>query len=153
MSEVEKAPSALVVVPLLGTAVDLAVPADVARAVADVKQALDVLAAVRRELVLVLVEESARQGTKTLRYDGIEAEIRGGPTVEYDGAKLRKALRAAGCPPGRINEAVVRVVSWKVNKSVLRQLARANPAYADAIEAAAAPSDAPYQASVKRAET
>ncbi len=96
-----------------------------------------------------LSDEAARQGTKTLRDGGTTVTLSGGLTDEYDPADLMDALREAGCPEDRIDEAVVATVTYKVNKSVLRQLAGANIAYRAAIEEARYQYEKPMRASVK----
>lgn len=95
-----------------------------------------------------LAHEAATQGTKTLR-DGKETiTLTGGETVDYDAHDLIEALRAADCPEERIGEAVTTELSYKVNRSVLRQLAGANPDYKAAIELAARTIAKPWRAKV-----
>ncbi len=96
-----------------------------------------------------LADEAARQGTKTLRDGNATVTLSGGLTDDYDPVDLMNALREAGCPEERIDEAVVATVSYKVNKSVLRQLSGANIAYRAAIEEARYQYEKPYRASVK----
>lgn len=79
---------------------------------------------------------AAERGTKTFRTGDAEVSLAGGPSVEYDPEALASALRAAGCPEDRIDAAVVAQVVFKVNRSVLRQLAAANPTYAEAARGA-----------------
>lgn len=98
-----------------------------------------------------LSDEAARQGTKTLHDGGATITLSGGLTDDYDPQDLMAGLREAGCPEERIDEAVVATVSYKVNKSVLRQLAGANLAYRAAIEEARFQYDKPMRASVKGA--
>jgi hypothetical protein len=97
----------------------------------------------------VLVEESRRLGTKTVHLDGATVTVTGGPGVEYDVTELRAGLSAADCPEGRIDAAIVAEVSYRVNRSVLRQLAAANREYAEAIDRAKVTVEKPYRASVK----
>jgi hypothetical protein len=97
----------------------------------------------------ILADESRRQGTKTLHLDDYDVVVTGGPTVEYDAQQLQAGLADAGCPADRIDALVTPVVEWKVNRSVLRQLAAANLAYKQAIDNAAVQIDRPYRASVK----
>ncbi len=96
-----------------------------------------------------LVGESIHQGTKTLHADGETVTISGGSTVDYDPTDLLEALREAGCPEERLNQAVITEISYKVDRAVLRQLAAANPDYRAAIESAELEVDRPYRASVK----
>ena len=98
-----------------------------------------------------LASEAAHQGTKTLRAGKTTVTLTGGSSVEYDAHDLMEALREAGCPEERIGEAVVAEVSYKINRSVLRQLAGANQDYRAAIELAEREVERPYRASVKEA--
>jgi hypothetical protein len=98
-----------------------------------------------------LVREAAHQGTKTLRAGKTTVTVSGGSSTEYDPHDLMEALREAGCPEDRIEQAVVPEVSFKINRSVLRQLAGANPDYRAAIELAEREVERPYRASVKEA--
>lgn len=93
--------------------------------------------------------ESVRLGVKTLRAGGYEIALSGGASTEIDPVALREALSAADCPEERIDAAIVAEVTYKVNRSVLRQLAGANPDYAAAIELATRAVEKPYRASVK----
>ncbi len=96
-----------------------------------------------------LAEESARQGTKTLHAGTSSVVLSGGPTDEYDPLELMNYLRNAGLPEQRVDDAVTTIIDYKVNRAVLRQLAAANPEYADAIEQAKRTVEKPYRASVK----
>jgi len=96
-----------------------------------------------------LVQLSEHQGTKTLHADGETITLTGGTSVDYDPADLLEALEAAGCPEDRITAAVETVITYKVNRAVLGQLAAANPDYKAAIELAERETEKPYRASVK----
>lgn len=96
-----------------------------------------------------LVSESHHQGTKTFNGGYGSVTVSGGATVEYDAADLMEALRMAGCPEERISEAVTTEISYRVNRSVLRQLVAANPEYRAAAELAEREITKPWRASVK----
>ncbi len=96
-----------------------------------------------------LTAEAALQGTKTFHYPHGTITLSGGESVEYDAEDLVEALQVAGCPADRIAEAVTALVTYKVNRSVLRQLAGANTDYRAAIELAERRVEKPYRASVK----
>ncbi len=98
---------------------------------------------------LYLVAQSAERGTKTLNVGDVSVVLTGGASVEYDATDLMEALRVAGCPEDRIEQAVVATVSYKVNRAVLRQLSAANPDYQAAIELAERPVETPWRARVK----
>jgi hypothetical protein len=120
--------------------------ATVLRAAREVKQQVD---GVIRTTTEYLASESAHHGTKTFDLSAGKLTLTGGASVDYDAVDLMEALRVAGCPDERINEAVVAEVSYKVNRSVLRQLAAANPDYKAAIELAERHVDKPWRASVR----
>lgn len=96
-----------------------------------------------------LLHESQVRGTKTLEAGREKIVLTGGPSVDYDPTDLMEALREAGCPEERIGEAVVEEITYKVNRSVLRQLAGANPDYKSAIEASELTVEKPWRAAVK----
>ena len=97
----------------------------------------------------VLRAQSTRDGTKTLETEHGKVTLSGGETIEYDPHDLMEALRVAGCPEERIERAVVAEITYKVNRSVLKQLAAANVDYKTAIAVAERHVEKPYRASVK----
>lgn len=101
------------------------------------------------EATSYLVQVSAEQGTKTLHGETETITVSGGPSIDYDPLDLIEALREAGCPENRIGQAVVTEITYKVDRSVLRQLAGANADYKAAIELAEREIEKPYRASVK----
>ena len=101
-----------------------------------------------REATQILVDESRRQGTKTLRLGDVTAEIRGGPQTTYDVEMLRLELDRVGCPQERLDELIKIEVAYRVDGRVARQLANANPDYARAIEKARLVVEKPYWAKV-----
>lgn len=121
---------------------------DALEAVRDYERTLRELKA---ELTRHLVEEAQRQGVKTLDLgDGRKVEIRGGAETVYDAEQLEAALRDAGMPEERIREVVVETVAYKVDARKAKAAASANPAYADAVEAARTVQEKPHAVSIKR---
>jgi hypothetical protein len=98
----------------------------------------------------ILAEESRRQGTKTLHLGELTAEVHGGSEVVWDIETLEAELLKAGCPQERMDALISETVEYKVNNTVARQLAAANPDYASAIEAAKERVPAPIRVSVRR---
>lgn len=96
----------------------------------------------------VLIAESERQGTKTLRFGSTEVRITGGPETTYDVSILNELL-AAGLPEERFGQLVRTTVEIKPIASVAKQLAAANPRYAEIIERARIVRDTPMRVSVK----
>lgn len=127
-----------------------------AASVSNAAVVLEAARSMKRRLQLViddatafLLAESQTQGTKTFHTEHGKVELSGGPSVEYDPADLMEALREAGCPEDRVSAAVEETVSYKVNRSVLRQLAGANPDYKAAAELAERNVEKPWRAAVK----
>lgn len=90
---------------------------------------------VKAVLTEAIVEISRKQGTKTLPLaDGGSAVVSSGDERVFDAEGVEEALRAAGMDEARIREIVVETVSLKVDARKADQAARANPAYARAIE-------------------
>lgn len=97
----------------------------------------------------VIAEESSRQGKKTLRLGDVAVELYGGSEVVWDVEKLRASLRRLGCPEERILELVRETIEYKIDNTVARQLAAANPKYAKAIEAAKTRHSKPLSVRIK----
>jgi hypothetical protein len=137
--------------PWTGEIIDLREPEKVADAldqVRNLKRALDEL---RSLLEGVLRLRSREQGVKTLHLEGgWKAVVSGGTRPEYDIDVLVERLEAAGLPSDRLDELVETVVSYKVDASVARQLAGANPAYKAALDEARTDVPAPWRVSVER---
>jgi sulfur carrier protein ThiS len=93
--------------------------------------------------------EAERLGKKTLHGENETLVVAGGASTEYDEQTLMELLRDVGCPEQRIAEAVTEEITYKVNRSVLNQLAGANPQYKAAIELAKREVDRPFRVSVK----
>ena len=96
----------------------------------------------------ILLEESRRQGTKTLHLPGGTATITGGSDLEWDLETLLE-LRDLGLPEERYNELVVARVEFKVDARVASQLEAANEAYGDVIRQARSRVERPFRVSVK----
>jgi hypothetical protein len=72
----------------------------------------------------------------TLRRGGLVAEstsLAAAVTYEYEAEALRRKLRAAGLPKEKVEHAVQRVVSYKVNGSRIKALA-SHPVYGPIVE-------------------
>jgi hypothetical protein len=111
-----------------------------------IKQKIDT---VIRSATDYLASESTHQGIKTFNVGSGTVSLSGGASIEYDAADLMEALRVAGCPEDRIEAAVVAEITYKVNRSVLRQLAGANPDYKAAIDLAERTIEKPWRVSVR----
>lgn len=101
----------------------------------------------------VLLEESRRQGTKTLRIDEeghavYTATISGGNDYDWNFSVLVELLDL-GLPRERYHELVVETRTYKVDARVAKQLAAANPEYAKIIEQACTMVEKPWRVSVR----
>lgn len=121
-------------IPGTGELVDLADTAAVAHGLAALREFKQQVADADAALTEALIEESVRQGTKTLHFDTVKVEIRGGRAVEYDAELIEAGLRRAGMPENRIREIVVETVDHRVSAANAKQAASASAAYRKVIE-------------------
>lgn len=82
-----------------------------------------------------VAEIARRSGTKTLNLGGRKVSLGGDTELSWDVTELRKLLDL-GLPQARYDELVTEEVSYKVNASVAKQIAAANPDYAAVVERA-----------------
>ena len=149
MSELETPHTA--VVPVTGQLVDLTQPAEVAGAIGDIDQAVRQLRELRDLLVELVVEESSRQGTKTLHLEhGLTAKVSGGTRPEYDLETLAEMLRANGLPEDRLEQLITTRIEFRLDQAVARQLRGANPAYAEALDFCKTVVPAPWRVTIER---
>jgi len=137
---------------LLNVATGELLPATVENAATVLEVAREIeanLRTVKQNATAYLVEQARLNGTKTFHTVSGKVELSGGTATEYDAADLMEALREAGCPEDRISAAVEETISYKVNRSVLRQLVGANEDYRAAAELAERTVEKPWRASVK----
>jgi hypothetical protein len=148
--ELAKLEERRVVVPGTGELVEIDDPRQVAKAVGSIRELERRLYELRRGLIQLLVEESQRVGSKTLRFPDVEVEITGGVRLQWDIDKL-KQLRDVGLPEERLNALVYEVVEEKVDGRIAAQLRGANPTYARIIDEAKHYVPATWGATVKQA--
>lgn len=96
----------------------------------------------------VLLDESRKQGTKTLHYPEGTATITGGQDLIWN-LEILLQLRDRGLPEDRYNELVVATVTYKVNAAVAKQLEAANTEYAEVIGMARSYEAKPWRVSIK----
>lgn len=123
------------VVPGLGTVVDLASPSACAFALDDIRDLKRQFGYVETELTEAIVAACEVEGTKTLHFPGGTAIVKTGETWEYDAEQMEIGLREAGMPEHRIREIVKEVVSYKVDAVKAKQAGAANPAYQEVVDA------------------
>lgn len=129
------AESLSLVVPQSGEILSLDDTAGCLRVLSEIRDLETKLREAKAELTLALSAEFSRQGTKTLEVGGVKAELRGGVEVVWD-VEILGGLRALGLPEDRMDQLITAEVTYKVNSSVAKQLAAANPLYASVIERA-----------------
>lgn len=131
----------------VGSVVNLDKPAEVAQALADVRALENALRDVKPILTGALVEESKRQGKKTLRFGDLEVVISQSREIVWDLEVLAELLDA-GMSEERYAELVTETVTYKVSAQEAKIIAGANPEYARIIERARTDHDGPARASV-----
>ena len=124
------------VVPGSGEVLDLDNPEDLATAF-DRLATLNAQVQTARTLVVeAFVSYRVKQGLAgTFRTGNAEVKISESDTITWDLAVLRE-LHGAGLPVGRWQELVTETVETKVSATVAKQIAKANPVYAEIIERA-----------------
>ena len=132
----------------IGELVNLNDGAQCARAIDAIRYLEWQLRAAKTELTRALVYQSQQAGSKTLRYEGVEAVVKGGTVTEYDADAIYVDLLAAGMTERRAGEIVVETVSRKVSASEAKRASAANPAYKEAIERHTRVVETPFTVSV-----
>lgn len=123
------------VIPYSGEVVSRDDPAACARVWVEIKAIEDQLKELRKLLGDAILDESARVGTKTLRFDGFKATVSEPMETQWD-LEILSGLMEAGLPPDRYEQLVKADVTYKVDGSIVRQLEGSNPAYAEIIDRA-----------------
>lgn len=125
----------LILIPTSGEVLDPEDAAGCLRVLTEIRELESRLREAKAALTDALSMEFARQGTKTLEFGGIKATLGANNEVVWD-IEILSELRALGLPEDRMDALVTTEVTFKVNASVAKQLASANPRYAEVIERA-----------------
>lgn len=136
------------VVPGVGQVVNLEDPREVAFAIDAIRDMRYQMNVAVQELTRALVHASQQEGSKTLRYEGVEVTVKGGSVTEYDEAAIYSGLIDAGMSQERAAQIVKHTVTLKVDAREADRAAKANPAYADVIDQFKTVKEAPYSATV-----
>jgi hypothetical protein len=139
-------------VPGIGQLVDLDQPREVALAIDAIRDLEYQLRAAKQDLTRALVHASQQEGTKTLRYEGVEVVVKGGSATHYDAAAIYSGLIDAGMSEQRAGEIVKHEVITKVDAAQAKRASAANPEYAAVIAANTSVVDTPYSVSVSHAK-
>lgn len=122
------------VVPGIGQVVNLEDPRETAFALNAIRDLEYQLKAIKTDLTRALAYASQQEGSKTLRYEGVEITIKSGPVRKFDAAAIYDGLLTAGMSPQRASEVVKHTVTQKVDAREADRASGANPAYRDVIE-------------------
>jgi len=117
------------VVPGVGSVVDLTSVESCATALNDIRDYERQYRYIKQELTEALVKASEVEGTKTLHFAGGKATVKTGEEWVYDPEEIEVGLRAAGMPEHRIREIVKETVSYKVDAVQAKQAQSANHEY------------------------
>lgn len=118
-----------------GQVLDLSDVGSVLVAYDDLQRLKAVMREAEAKLKEALISHSSEFGKKSFQVDGVgKVEIKGGKQTVYDAQALKRTLKAAGMPEARIKEIVRETIEYKVMAVEAKRAARANPAYAEAIE-------------------
>ena len=132
MSELEPTHA---LIPFTGEQVDLRDLPKVATVLAEIRELETQIRYAKRELVDALCAESARTGTSTFHFDGVDVSLTAAEETVRDLERMREELQAAGLPDRRLDELLVPTVTYEFNGNVARQLQGANRRYAQIIDA------------------
>jgi hypothetical protein len=135
MSEIVVPEKRWVVLPHTGEVVPFEDPVACANAIEEIRNLEWKLREAKNELTRVFLEESERQGSKTMRWEGLEVVLSASETPQWDVTELIK-LRDLGLPEGRYDALVKEEVTYKVSAAEAKRIAGANPEYAEVIERA-----------------
>lgn len=124
------------VIPSTGEIIDLSEPRAVADAIAELEALERQVRAQKDRLRDLLVAESRRLGTKTLRWGKREVTIKGGSMTVYDADAIEAELLEAGMPAEQVAEIVVEKVTIekRVDARRAKRAGDANPEYAAILE-------------------
>lgn len=124
------------VIPNTGEVVSLEDPEQCARALRDISDLEYKIREMKGVLRGVVVEESIKQGSKTIHFSGgMTAKITTANDISWDYDILLE-LVDAGLPEERFNLLVLTEVTYKVSGAIARELSGANPQYAEILERA-----------------
>lgn len=123
------------VIPSTGEVIDLDDPSACLRVLTDIRDLESRLREAKGALTDALAAEFSRQGTKTLELNGVKATIGADSEIVWD-IEILGRLRDLGLPEERMDKLITAEITYRVNGGVAKQIAAANPLYADVIEQA-----------------
>jgi len=123
------------IVPGTGEVINLEDPTACLRILIDIRELESRFREAKGALTEALAAEFSRQGTKTLEFSGVKATLGPDNEIVWD-VEVLGQLRDLGLPEERMDALITAEITYKVNGSVAKQIAAANPAYAEVIERA-----------------
>lgn len=123
------------IVPYSGEIVNLDDPPACLKLLVEIRELEGKLRDLKDDLTEAVKVEFSRQGKKTLEINGIKATLGADTEIVWDVGILDE-LRDLGLPEERMDELITAEVKYTVNGAVAKQLAAANPAYAEVVERA-----------------
>jgi len=139
-----------IVLPTTGELVSRADAKRCALALSEIRKLENQLKEVKRELTEALVNESARQGTRTLDIgEGFAAVVTGGTDTVWD-IEILEQLRDAGLPEERMDALVRTEVRYRVDQREAKRIGGANPVYGEIIAKAQTEVEGSYTVQIRR---
>ncbi len=139
------------VVPGVGEVVDLADVPAVVGALEALRDYESLIREAKSTLTRAVVEHVTELGVRSIELpNGDRAEISAGTENVYDPYVLMEKLREAGMPESRIGEIIEETVTHRVRAGEAKKAAKANPAYAEALEVSRSEQPRNQYVSIKR---
>jgi hypothetical protein len=142
-------PTNHLLLPSTGEIVDLANVDGCVKALSQIRDLETRLKDAKKELTFYIIQESQRQGTKTLHVGDVTAEVKGGSGITWDVQTLEELL-ALGLPEDRFNKMVQPEITYKVSTLEANRIAGSNPAYKEVIDRAKQTYDKEQYVSIRR---
>ncbi len=120
------------VVPFTGEVVSTDDPGHCARVIKEIRELEAQLRELKGYLGQSLMEESRRQGTKTMHFPGLEVKINTPSEIAWDHEILTELVEL-GLPEERFDALVTMEVQYKVNGLVAKSIGASNPVYAEVL--------------------
>jgi hypothetical protein len=120
------------VVPFTGEVVSMDDPGHCARVIKEIRELEANLRELKGYLGQSLMEESRRQGTKTMHFPGLEVKINTPSEIAWD-REILLELMDLGLPEERFDALVTMEVQYKVNGLVAKSIGASNPVYAEVL--------------------
>lgn len=138
------------VVPYSGEIVNFDDPDACLKLLVEIRELEGKLRDLKDDLTDALKREFSVRGKQTLEMNGIKASLSADSEIVWDVGVLYE-LREQGLPEDRMTELITEEITYKINGNVAKQLAAANPTYAEVIERAKSRAPKKQYVSARRA--